>query len=817
MLDSEIERRIEEKIMRRLKKQEENRIAQAIEQRMREEKASWRDDEMIRIIMEMREQFQKDGVMTTEFVSQFVKKNGHVLENQSSTDMLMSIQAASEGESGNPQAEGKEASVAPGERGRGASQASSWNNACREFEALRVVVWKHSFLPRMQFGRHPSTGIWNAITEIDGDESFSHIAEGDALMSVNGRSVDESVQTEQDLADLLAGFASPLILKFDAADPFNGKVHDYTVTWSNGPLGVTLKDDCSSQKVPIVNRLTKKTGSVAVKHNIAIGDILVAINNIDTIQLGCSLSMSILKKVQLPATLRFRGVGGPMGGGSGSLDDEADGTHLGLEVAVERPAHYVVNWGEGPLGLTIIPGMEEDDLPVIKKVTGTGTSAGIENAQVGDVLETMNDISTTGMLFEDVVAYLKSAPKPVMLKFRPVMEEEEQALPPPPAPVVEVPRPPSKVESRRSSPAPSPPKSMTAPPPAPSPAPSQIVRDEIRDNYKVIWGDGPLGLTIDARDDQPTGAFIKRIATSGAASKLSHDCVGDDLTHINDMDVSRVVFQDIVGQLKAVPRPVTLFFRRRVSEKRINHSASAINGVSTAGAAHHHQQRLSDTPVRGRKPSAHEEAGIHYYNVVWQEGTPLGLSLRGADNTSDYPYITRVTGNGSAAHLPDSVMNDCLVSVDGRSVHVRDKTFDEVMTMLKNMPKPVTLKFQARTTDQSRGGSSSSGPMDPRHHQQMGPPPPGPPQQQFSQTWRQNRGGIPMGGPPTSSSLPTPGGVFASSLVRQNSNLSRSFVTTGGDAGPGNEDKFANLQSPFLVQNKLSTGRRQKMLKGLKK
>lgn len=270
--------------------------------------------------------------------------------------------------------------------------------------------------------------------------------------------------------------------------------------------------------------------------------------------------------------------------------------------------------------------------------------------------------------------------------------------------------------------------------------------------------------------------------------------------------------------------------------------------AQVAAAAHDPRGRLTDTPARGRKPSAHEEAGIHYYNVVWQDGTPLGLSLRGADNTSDYPYITRVTGNGSAAHLPNSVVGDSLVSVDGRSVHVRDKTFDEVMTMLKNMPKPVTLKFQARQENHPRGGSSSgmhaaagvhngippgyptSSSMPSQHHLQ---------QQQASHTWRQNRGGDlsssqlqpqhyarsqPHMMPSASaSSLPTPGGVLASSLMRQNSNLQRSFMTQQSgneralDTAAGNEDKFASIQSPFLVQNKLSTGRRQKMLKGLKK
>ncbi|GLD94263.1 hypothetical protein PINS_up002874 [Pythium insidiosum] len=858
MVDSEIERRIEEKILRRLKKQEENRIAQAIEQRMREEKANWRDDEMNRIIMEMRERFQKELASSALFTN-LLQKSGVNTDSQSA-EMLKSLQSAAmamtvaptmppSADGGNPQAEEKSAanlSMGPLEaatdgaasgvdamamsdpRARSVSKESSWNNACDAFLALRVVVWKHSFLPRMSFERHPTTGIWNAIKEIDGDESFSHVAEGDALISINGRTIDSSVQTEEDLQDVFAAFASPLILKFEAANPHNDKVHDYTVTWSNGPLGVTLKDDASSQKVPIVNRLTKKAGSVAVKQNIAIGDILVAINNIDTIQLGCSLSMSILKKVQLPAKLRFRGVGGPASGSTANDDGEARKDSVNTtSSSMSRPAVYTVNWGEGPLGLTIIPGMETSDLPVIKKVTGTGTSEGIEKAQVGDFLESMNDLSTAGMPFEQVVSYLKSAPKPVLLRFRAAEAEEVAVVAAVAAPaaspqrVIEIARAPSaelKVappprQSPIPSPAPSPPKPVAAPAPPPSPP---VIQPDARDNYKIVWGDGPLGLTIDALPGN-TGAYIKRIATQGAAARLSQDCIGDLLTHINDLDVGRIAFQDIVSHLKSAPRPVTLFFRRRSGSERrlLSQSSSAVSSSSgsSSSSAAAQRNRHSEAPVQTRRP---EENGLQYYNVVWQEGSPLGLSLRGADSTCDYPYITRVTGSGSAAHLPSSVVGDCLVSVDGRSVHVRDKTFDEVMSMLKNMPKPVTLRFQSRAGETQRGGSGGAGHHDPRALQN-----------QTSQAWRQQRGGdmghpAPSPMPPQqSSSLPTPGSVFASSALRPNGAMSRSFVTQTSeralDVAAGNEEKFSSIQAPFLVQNKLSTGRRQKMLKGLKK
>lgn len=856
---------------------------------MREEKANWRDDEMNRIIQEMRERFQNE-LTNSAFMAEMAKKgvNG---EGQSEIAMQMfqqSLLASSlYNGGGNPQAEDKSgaagaagmAVAVDGTRSRSASKESSWNNACVTFEALRVVVWKHSFLPRVKLVKNDSTGVYNTITEVDADESFAHIVAGDVLTSVNGRPIDESVQSEEDLNDIFAAFASPLVFKFDAADPENGRVHDYTVTWSNGPLGVTLKDDCANQKVPIVNRLTKKAGSVAVKQNIAIGDVLVAINNIDTIQLGCSLSMSILKKVQLPAKLRFRGVGGPAPGSAAAKEDEAEQPHVvptpksdttvDLTMSMTRPSTYIVTWAEGPLGLTIIPGLNDNDLPVIKKVTGTGTSPGIEKAQIGDYLESMNDVSTSGMHFEKVVSYLKSTPKPVVLRFFSAMPDEasksirgmapvaaaasvsdgaakevtvqrrmpsqEQVVPPPAPPPAR--SPPVEASVARAMPTPAPaPQYMPAPAPVPVPVPAPQ-----QDMYQIVWGSGPLGLTIDAIPNG-VGVYIKRISSMGAAAQLSEDSIGDTLIYINDMDVTRLVFHDVVAHLKNVPRPVTLHFRRTDRSGASSFMSNSSSNSSMSGAQYMHSHssssshRLSDVPARGRKPSIRDEnhSGVQYYNVVWQEGASLGLSLRAADATCEYPYITRVTGAGSAAHLPDTVINDPLISVDGRSVHKRDKTFDEVMGMLKTMQKPITLKFQALGMNQMpRAGSSANIHALVENHAPMhSAPPQSRPEPPQAPSWRGGASSSKLyqsssgrgenfqpsqsyQGPPTQ---PDPrSGPGGAALQHQQSSLSKSYAGPNQHDAAANEQKFSSIQAPFLVQNKLSTGRRQKMLKGLKK
>ncbi|CAI5740298.1 unnamed protein product [Peronospora destructor] len=466
----------------------------------------------------------------------------------------------------------------------------------------------------------------------------------------------------------------------------------------------------------------------------------------------------------------------------------------------------------------------------------------------------MNGIDAAAMHFEDVVSYLKTTPKPVLLQFRAALGDDDArnsssyrsngtAL---------------SARSDRSSSARShsgydnAPVHMSSQKPTPviTPAPSnhatEIVRHVSReapsDVYKVVWGSGPLGLTIDGKPE--TGALIKRIAAQGAAAHLSQDCVGDDVTHINDMGLSRVAFQDIVTYLKNAPRPVTIFFRRKTTQRRGSYLSNA-GGNPPAQYDSHSRSHSS----RAAPAATGEDNGTQFYSIVWHDGTPLGLSLRGADSECDYPYITRVTGTGSAAHLPQSVLNDCLISVQGRSVHIRDKSFEEVMTLLKVTQKPLTLKFQVRNASVIQPLSPAPMPMPaqvpaqapaPQYLPRAPSPSPPPPQLQQQQppsrkaiksqdsyTWRQNRAPPPpvpaqqllVQSCDTSSSLSGGKGTRGDS-----SNNLRSFMTNGGShrdlgagAAQGNEDKFSIIQAPFLVQNKLSTGRRQKMLKGLKK
>ncbi|RHY60766.1 hypothetical protein DYB26_000168 [Aphanomyces astaci] len=698
---------------------------------------------------------------------------------------------------------------------------SAWNNKCDAFLSLKIVVWKLDFLPQLKFGRNDVDGSWNKLVEVDADESFSHIDVGDLLMSLNGQHLSglSAVGDDQVIQDMLAQTrGGHVILKFSTTKPVNVHVKEYSVRWGNGPLGLTLKDDGSPEALPIVHRLTRKPGSVAVKENIAIGDVLCAINNIDTVQLGCALTMSVLKKVQLPATLTFRGVGGNATKAAPSTSREVVRSVNNVPQPPAQPttptpgAVYTVNWTVGPLGLTIIPGLAAGELPVIKRVTGKGESVGIESAQVGDFLLSVNSKSVASLGFETIVDMMKSLPKPIVLEFRSAQKSNhvhsdkpdtatrsDRPTRTPPAPVVLVPQvvaavaPTDTVRSNHSAATDtgrsnhsaatstvrnSPPHSSKWLAPQGDEVDIDVPVSSAAATYSVVWGaDGPLGLTIDAIP-HATGAFIKRSNRTGAASHLSEDCIGDEMTHINDIDMTQMDYNRIVTYLRKVPRPVTLRFKKDSIVGRDSMSAAAPS-VSTP------TNRLSSS--RPATSTSGPAKATSQYDLAWTEGS-LGLSLHAADDKSEFPYITRVTGVGCAAHLPSSVVGDQLRYINAMSCHSSRMTFNDIMEMLKSLPKPIQLRFHKGGSDDTTKQTSS---LAVQSH---------------------TGNGAYNGAAPSSS----------------NHNGNKSLLSTGngtfnsvnGSYNTGGDDDNAtthNMLTPFAGAPKLSTGRRQKIVKQLKK
>lgn len=636
-VDAATEKRIEDKIVRRLKQQEENRISIAIEQKMKEHSTNWKSTEMNNIALEIKQNLEDDGkTERSSIVKDIVQSPRFTSETQ---DRLAKHVRSSLTLDTNLVLDEEVKDVEKVQ----VEDDKKWTNTSDYFRHLKIVVWKKDDMGII-FGDHENGAKVIHINQPH--DMIKHISIGDILLTVNGVQV-----SEESAVDEIKSTSKPAILKFSTDT--TETIRDYTVKWLNGPLGLTLKDDGSQEALPIVHRLTKKSSSTAIKYNIQIGDMLIGINNIDTVAIGCAVTMSVLKKVQLPAKLVFRGMGG---------NNEPRLQHKLSQSSSTSNLHtlggcYEVSWNDGPLGLTIIPGELTTDLPVVKRVTGKGTSPGLEHAQVGDSLLSLNGDSIEGTSFDSVVEMLRNAPKPAKLVFQASIAPNSR---PPPPPIlfnncvrsIDI----NAVEKINSPVA----------PPKETPASSKL--------YEIVWKTGPLGLTIDAVQDG-SGAFIKRLSETpgSAAYGMPQACVGDRLVEINGSNVMHMDFSTIVAHLRAVERPTVLKF--------------APDKLSTWQNLENRRRSAPSIPLNSPTGSVKEN-----YDLIWTEGSPLGISLHAGASATSFPYIRRLTGTGCAAILPPEVVGDLLLAVNGKSIE--NMKFLSVMEELKTLRKPIRLTFQ---------------------------------------------------------------------------------------------------------------------------
>ena len=499
-----------------------------------------------------------------------------------------------------------------------------WANTCSSFQCIKMVVWNKNDLG-MHFATNPNGSGQSMVGHLEESSQVCapHITPGDVLYAVNGHLVDG--YNQQGVLQCLAQAPKPAILRFESMQM--DSIHTYKVPWFNGPLGLTLKDDGTPQALPTVHRFTKTSDTTAMRNHIAIGDMLIAINNIDTVALGCTLTMSVLKKVELPAKLTFRGRGGPWTSDTASPLPSPEMPRKGHDM------QYKILWTDGPLGLTIIPGEHEGDLPIVKRVTGKGTSNGLESAQVGDVLVQVDDVIVKTLTFDDLVYSLKYKPRPtwLLLEHRPSIpgnpgQSMEKIWTTQPTSGFEIPPPPSKV------------------------APSVYSSPPAMYNNKI------------SVDSSRTSVNSSRqsVNSSRPSVNSSRPSVNSDRVSVNSS-------------------------RPSVNSDRVSVDS---NGVSVVDS----DRATIGSRVSGRKESASPSEPPQLYEVIWKEG-PLGLTIDIISNSRG-AFIKRIAltgGISAASELTPDAVGDRLVSIQGQSVE--DVIFTDIVAQLKQNAKPITLTF----------------------------------------------------------------------------------------------------------------------------
>ncbi|EGZ24894.1 hypothetical protein PHYSODRAFT_554900 [Phytophthora sojae] len=318
---------------------------------------------------------------------------------------------------------------------------------------------------------------------------------------------------------------------------------------------------------------------------------------------------------------------------------------------------YEVTWGDGPLGLTLRPDLGEDMPPVVGRITRQDSAAALAKVAVGHMLVSINGMDTARQGYDHVVQTLQTIPRPATLRFR-----VPRAFSGTPSSAYT--RDPSRSSSRRSRGSTGTAWSESGK--SPSSASSTTRR---REQYTVVWTEGPLGMILRPDDDDCHVPCIRKITGKGAGTGMERATVGDILVAVNGQETKSLGFRSTISLLKTIRKPAVLKFKRmgrRLSRKR---SSQESPGGSRS---------VSGIP-----------SDIGSYDIVWREGD-LGLKLK--PGYRDVPVLSKLTGKGNASGLQNAQVGDELVSVNGTLVE--GEAYQDTLRMLKHSPKPAVLRFR---------------------------------------------------------------------------------------------------------------------------
>ncbi|CEG38293.1 PDZ domain [Plasmopara halstedii] len=104
----------------------------------------------------------------------------------------------------------------------------------------------------------------------------------------------------------------------------------------------------------------------------------------------------------------------------------------------------------------------------------------------------------------------------------------------------------------------------------------------------------------------------------------------------------------------------------------------------------------STPPSLSHEPSRHREKEMDkdddVYEVIWPEGTALGLTLR-VHPTTRFPVVARVTGTSNLKNIEHVSPGDILFAANNMNIVPQPK-FKQTLENLSRLPKPAILRFR---------------------------------------------------------------------------------------------------------------------------
>lgn len=510
----------------------------------------------------------------------------------------------------------------------------------------------------------------------------------------------------------------------------------YEVKWLDGPLGISL---IASKDVPypLVTRITGKNRSPQVQ-DVQPGHYLVQIGSYDTADGNFNSAIKFLQKVNKPVSLYFC-----PGNKKMSVRPEVSADEYDHVWEKKQALCFTVKPDE--YGRMVIADLGSAKSIKVKAKGGPNLAAFVNP---GDRIEWINDDHTKELTFHESLLKLRTAKRPLVIRFKkPSPPEAAPVAPPAPAPV---PVPPAPVANPEPSPNAANPTKAAAGrsfnPLKKIAALSSYSKENASNNAnanargsesrkgsqssadpavpvrKTSHGASEVevkrGVAHDSNPTKPSGYANNNTSAAkspnGSAASEASSAVsnGDASTSESRRDSSaptKLLNIELLNSIRktsmtktssdpsapgnnervaahAPLKPLTLEARHSAPKHAAEEPVPATFKPATKQQESHHHHHLAPLPTT----YTGEEGEV--YEVVWPEGTALGLTLR-VHPTTRFPVVARVTGTSNLKNIEHVSPGDVLFAANGMAI-VPQAKFKQTLDNLSKLPKPAHLRFR---------------------------------------------------------------------------------------------------------------------------
>lgn len=512
----------------------------------------------------------------------------------------------------------------------------------------------------------------------------------------------------------------------------------YEVKWLDGPLGISL---IASKDVPypLVTRITGKNRSPQVQ-DVQPGHYLVQIGTYDTADGNFNSAIKFLQKVNKPVSLFFCP-------GNKQLSVRPDVSADEYDHVWEKKQALSFTVKPDEFGRMVIADLGSAKSIKVKAKGGPNLAAFVGP---GDRIEWINDDHTNGLTFHESLLKLRTAKRPLVIRFK-KPSPPEPTLSPLPVSTVAAAAPASAVASPEASSLPTaattggktattgrsfnPLKKIaalssyakensqnnanarnsetrkgsqstadvtvapTAPRKASHSTPDAEVKRVPHDGNGNVNQPKPSGYATTT-----ASVVAKAGASETSASTGDSEARRDGPTKLLNIELLNSIRKTSMAKpssdasassnnervaAHAPLKPLTLESRHLTPKHAVEEPVSALHKPlnkteSQQQQHHHHQLAPLATTYTG------EEGEV--YEVVWPEGTALGLTLR-VHPTTRFPVVARVTGTSNLKNIEHVSPGDVLFAANGMAIVPQPK-FKQTLDNLSKLPKPAHLRFR---------------------------------------------------------------------------------------------------------------------------